>query len=349
MTTMQAQSSSIFAGQQARRSGAALLASGLALNKCYWHAPQQANWGQTPLVCGWRLAVRSWRLGSDPNCLQLLLRHQYANMPIDKATAAAAKSAPPPDVMGAIVEYWSAKPKSNEPPPVDQYQYKLRDMPNGDYIKPQIKAFQDAGINNLYTDMINSASVKAKSIVPKKIERLTGEIGQFVEDVRKNAEGLADYAGTFIDATRAGTSLRYEDDSDYWSIAKSMDKPSNQFNLIGYSYGSLLAAQTAWYYAKKGNVVDHLVLLGSPISESFLAKLQAHKNIKKVIVINLKEHGDLIYAGMPETELITSAFTLGQQFSSGKGEGHFYYAHVVKDSPRRWKELAERLFNAGLR
>lgn len=35
--------------------------------------------------------------------------------------------------------------------------------------------------------------------------------------------------------------------------------------------------------------------------------------------------------------------------NAGKGEGHFYYAHVVADSPRRWKDLAQRLYAEGLR
>ena len=54
-----------------------------------------------------------------------------------------------------------------------------------------------------------------------------------------------------------------------------------QFNLIGYSYGSLIAAQLAAKYARHGSLVDHLVLIGSPISESFLTMLRNMKEIKK--------------------------------------------------------------------
>lgn len=128
-----------------------------------------------------------------------------------------------------------------------------------------------------------------------------------------------------------------------------MDQPADQFNLVGYSYGSLLAAQTANYYASQGNVVNHLVLIGSPIDAGFLAQLRAHKNIKKVVVIDLREHGDPIYAGIPQWELARAASTLGEQMLRNRGEGHFYYAHVTADSPRRWKELAGRLYAEGLR
>ena len=118
---------------------------------------------------------------------------------------------------------------------------------------------------------------------------------------------------------------------------------------VPYSYGSLLAAQTAWFYANQGHVVNHLVLIGSPIDENFLANLKRHKNIKKVIVVDLQEHGDPIYAGISEFDLISSVPVLQKQMLSKKGEGHFYYAHITPDSPKRWKALAERIVHEGVR
>ncbi len=122
-----------------------------------------------------------------------------------------------------------------------------------------------------------------------------------------------------------------------------------QFNLIGYSYGSLLAAQTAWSYARAGHVIDHLVMVGSPIEAAFLTDLRGHKNIRNTIVINLTQFGEPIYAGMPWRELVESAPLLGRQMLAGKGEGHFYYAHVARDSPKRWVTLAEHVAGEGLR
>lgn len=71
--------------------------------------------------------------------------------------------------------------------------------------------------------------------------------------------------------------------------------------------------------------------------------------IGKVIVINLTDKGGPIYAGIAQDELIKAALTLDKQMRAGKGEGHFYYAHVVPESKRRWLELAQRLNRAGLR
>lgn len=190
---------------------------------------------------------------------------------------------------------------------------------DGGYVQPQLAALRKAGIENVWVGLTNTAT------------KLMG--GDF---------------GTLVDAIRAGLIIRYEDDSA-WTIESGMDRPSIQFNLIGYSYGSLLAAQTANFYAKAGFRVDHLVLIGSPIDKEFLFKLRAYRNIGKVTVIDLKEHGDPIYAGMPQLELLAGVPRLSQDMRANKGEGHFYYGHVVADSPRRWAALAARIHDAGLR
>lgn len=189
---------------------------------------------------------------------------------------------------------------------------------DGSYIAPQLKAFGSAGIQHVSVGLTNTT---------------TKQIGE---------------AGMFIDALRARLTIRYEDD-DEWTIGSGMNAASQQFNLIGYSYGSLLAAQTANFYAKQGHVVDHLVLIGSPIDIDFLKALRTRKNIKRVVVVDLKDKGDPIYAGITQWELSKSAPTLGEQMKRQQGEGHFYYAHVVADSPARWAALAKRLYDEGLR
>ncbi|AUS44582.1 thioesterase domain-containing protein [Ralstonia pseudosolanacearum] len=190
---------------------------------------------------------------------------------------------------------------------------------DGGYLRPQLEAFQTAGLRHCFVGLTNT--------------------------------GTADYpglTGTFIDAVRSGLSIRFQDDGE-WAISSGMSPEAGQFNLIGYSYGSLLAAQTAWSYARNGHPVDHLVLVGSPIDADFLANLKKHRLIRRVVVIDLRQYGDPIYAGMSETELLAGAPQLAKQFAAGKGEGHFYYAHVVKDSPRRWASLAQQIVAEGLK
>jgi pimeloyl-ACP methyl ester carboxylesterase len=153
-------------------------------------------------------------------------------------------------------------------------------------------------------------------------------------------------AGTGMDAT-IGVFFGRDYDPRFPMLLRANRTSHKQFNLIGYSYGSLIAAQLAAKYAQRGSTVDYLVLIGSPISENFLKKVQGMKTIKKVIVINLDKHGDPLFAGMEASEIALSSFTLaGQMIDSS---GHFYYAEKGTVGDKRRKQLAEELFKLGLR
>lgn len=180
---------------------------------------------------------------------------------------------------------------------------------NGAYVGDQLQAFREAGIKSLFVGKTNTN-------------------------------------GTLLDAIRAGLTVRYEDDGA-WPLSGGLDQPAPQFNLIGYSYGSLLAAQTANYYAKQGQVVDHLVLIGTPIDIDFLMTLTRRRNIKQVHVLNLGDHGDPLFAGIPQSELIMTIPMLGLQMTLG--EGHFYYAPNTREGQRRRRALARTLSDMGLR
>ena len=184
--------------------------------------------------------------------------------------------------------------------------------------------------------------------------------GPYIDDQIQSfvAKGISHvYRGTNttgfdkVDALWSATTLRYED-SDEWTISRGLENPSGQFNLIGYSYGSLLAAQTAHFYANQGHIVDNLVLIGCPIDASFLAKLKTHKNIKMAMVINLTEHGDPIHAGMSQIDLLSSVTILASQneeSGTNKGIGHFYYRPNSFEGKTRREALAEHLYKQGLR
>ncbi len=120
-----------------------------------------------------------------------------------------------------------------------------------------------------------------------------------------------------------------------------------QFNLVGYSYGSLIAAQLAVKYAQQGSTINHLVLIASPISEHFLNIVKSTKRIKKVFVINLDKYGDPVYAGMKTSELVFSVFKLIDQ--EKKQEGHFYYTKEGIEGDKRRVVLANDIYKLGLR
>lgn len=153
-------------------------------------------------------------------------------------------------------------------------------------------------------------------------------------------------AGQGIDAS-IGVFFGREYDPRFPMLLRAYPSAHKQFNLIGYSYGSLIAAQLAVKYAKRGSAVDHLVLIGSPIGENFLKMIKGMKTIKQVIIINLDDHGDPIYAGMAASEIVMSSVQLFMQMQ--KSKGHFYYAEEGDAGDNRRKALAEELYRLGLR
>jgi len=113
-----------------------------------------------------------------------------------------------------------------------------------------------------------------------------------------------------------------------------------------------MAAHTAMAYARFHHIVDHLVLIASPIDKNFLKHLQQNPNIRRVIVINLTQHGDPIYAGMPVWKLWFSKGELEDENKvSGEfgGLGHFYYRPNTRLGRLRRRQLAKYLYDQGLR
>ena len=129
---------------------------------------------------------------------------------------------------------------------------------------------------------------------------------------------------------------------------KSAD-PNEQYNLIGYSYGAAVIAQHALYEADLRNKkVDNLVLIGAPINQSLVDRLERSPNIGNVIYVTLDKHGDPIYPGMSDTEIIASSPKLGYQMLF-TGSGHFYYSQENAEGAKRRDELARKLFESGVR
>ena len=71
-----------------------------------------------------------------------------------------------------------------------------------------------------------------------------------------------------------------------------------QYNLIGYSWGTAVVANQAIGEAAKGVTVDNLVLVGAPLNQSMMDRLNTTDGIKNVSVINLTNQGDPLSAGM---------------------------------------------------
>ncbi|MEZ8029982.1 hypothetical protein [Enterovibrio norvegicus] len=120
-----------------------------------------------------------------------------------------------------------------------------------------------------------------------------------------------------------------------------------EFTLIGYSWGGVISARAAVYHANNGLTVNNLVLIGAPINHSLVKAVKSHANIKNVIIMNLKEQGDPIYAGISDGELISASFELGNQMI--QGNGHFYYSGNDSEGKKRREELAATLVGMGIK
>jgi hypothetical protein len=191
-----------------------------------------------------------------------------------------------------------------------------------------------------------------------------GMAGAYVADmvVQLRAAGVANVrlaaaanwsAGAILDGYAGLTARgRDGDDTDFGEFGRT----GSQFNLIGYSYGGLRAAQVAADYTSHGGRVDHLVLTATPIDADFLAALQADRRIGSVIVIDLTGEGDPIQAGMSSADLVASVPMLGLDFIRsyvpsrfGPARGHFHFADPGPEGRTRRTTLAERLYRMGLR
>ncbi len=207
------------------------------------------------------------------------------------------------------------------------------DAPSGEKVQPgaAVKGnlfFGGAGMDGGYiTDMVRAFETQSIKLQPVNRDIWSG--------------------GTALDATFGVDVLRYG--ASPWTVL--IDAPDQvnqtQFNLVGYSYGSLVAAQVAQKYGEAGTYVDNLVLVGSPISEAFLTALRNNPNIGRVIVVDLVSQGDPIYAGMGRDTLVLSAPKLAWQMLNGTG--HFYYAPNTPAGAQRRNEFAKFLRQLGFR
>jgi RHS repeat-associated protein len=185
---------------------------------------------------------------------------------------------------------------------------------NGSYIQSMVSALQSAGVTNVQT-------------TPQNPWGMAGDLA--ILPLMNTYQG-ADFAKQV-------------------QAAPINVPPGEQLNMIGYSSGAALSAQAALVAAQNGQRVDNLVLIGAPITPSLLNAVRSEPNISNVQVIDLTRFGDPVHAGMSQSELAASIPTLAQQFMSGDGNGHFYYAANSAAGDTRRQELATQLVGSGLK
>jgi RHS repeat-associated protein len=65
---------------------------------------------------------------------------------------------------------------------------------------------------------------------------------------------------------------------------------SEQFNIVGYSQGSVEAVTGALEISRRGGIVDHLILIGTPLKKDggLLKQAISDNNIKNIDILNVK-------------------------------------------------------------
>lgn len=111
--------------------------------------------------------------------------------------------------------------------------------------------------------------------------------------------------------------------------------------------GGIVAARSALFHANRGIRIGTLVLLGAPINYSLLNAVKNNKNINNLIIKDLGDKSDSVYAGMTDGEILSAAPTLGKQMLDGTG--HFYYASDDATGRARRRLLVQELIRQKLR
>ncbi|MBF0157204.1 MAG: hypothetical protein HQL57_08485 [Magnetococcales bacterium] len=177
-----------------------------------------------------------------------------------------------------------------------------------------------------------------------------GYIGEWVETLQNAGIGnvqAVDPALWSVGKTNDVLRVPFEKsvrDDEAAPLSRQFSTEGEQFNLFGYSYGSLQAAQAAMDYADRGGKVDHLILLGSPIQQEFLDQHRAHPNIGSVFVQDLP--GDPVYAGMDQQDMFKAALELAGKETY---DGHRYYNDTGPKAQRRKAAYAEFLYRNRVR
>lgn len=182
--------------------------------------------------------------------------------------------------------------------------------------------------------------------------------GSYIESIVAHLKNSGIRSAIYVDRDKWSGVSRYMDatvgvlagrnyDPRFPMLLRVQTNNYPQFNLIGYSYGSILAAQLGMKYALGGTKVDNVVLIGSPLSYDFSEALRKHPNIRNLVLVNLTDQGDPIYPGMSVQRLVSTAPIVGYQ--TAKRTGHFYYSATGDVGDKRRKELAEFLYETGIR
>jgi RHS repeat-associated protein len=221
------------------------------------------------------------------------------------------------------------------------------DQDNTGYISKILNSFEAAGIRN-------PVDIKANG---SQMSDVTYTLGNYS---RAPYYDMVTQTPTKWETDDFGVSIPTEfksipEDPD-WRITSTVDQikkdlkdhpleKGEQFNLTGYSTGSVTMAQAALDLANGGQVIDNLILIGTPIlnSSSLYKDLSSNKNIKNIIRIDIP--GDRVKDA--NKSFWNAILAAAQLIIQGNDSPHYKYA-FNKDAKKNQKQLAEDLKKQGV-
>jgi RHS repeat-associated protein len=221
------------------------------------------------------------------------------------------------------------------------------DGDNTGYISKILNAFEGVGIRNTRD-------------IPAHSSQISDVAFTFSNNSTTAGSKLKNYIPTKWEIDDLGirfpVEFRTEQQKADWRITSTVNQikadlkanpleNGEQLNLTGYSTGSVTMAQSALTLANEGQVIDNLILIGTPIlSNSDLYKdLSNNKNIKNIIRIDIPGD-DVKDANKSIWHAIYAAAALIIQ---GDDHPHFKYAFGV-DAEKNQKQLAGDLKKMGV-
>jgi RHS repeat-associated protein len=219
------------------------------------------------------------------------------------------------------------------------------DPDNTGYIQHMLSAFSTAGIKNVRDINANGSrnsdvQYTYNYIFQADRDMYHDEVTGWLPDAAGAPNPITERRKTATDwrISKAEKDIRND-------LATNKLEDGEQVNLAGYSTGSVTMAQTALKLADQGQVVNNLILIGSPIAKNsdLYKSLTSNKNIKNVIRIDIEgDNVDNLSEGLTKALGVIISFIV-----NGNDHPHFKYA-FNKDADANRKQLAEDLKKQGV-
>ncbi|PWJ59912.1 RHS repeat-associated protein [Dyadobacter jejuensis] len=259
--------------------------------------------------------------------------------------------------------WWEVDPLAQEYPSVSPYAYVLNNPinaidPDGrrvyfigganndrdgwNYINRWRSSFANAGIIDFVR--VNASHGKAGDVMFTNFYRNSGTEYEYRMRKELGEAMFREYTGRELPVNNSMINSVVKQYKQ--QLANNPFKEGEQFNLAGYSYGSILQAQAALKLANDGVVVDNLVLIGSPISDDskLYQQLSGSKNIKNIIRIDIPNDG----LSNPNSE---GSFNWGglKAIWNGDNAAHFDLARPGVEADKKIQQAVDQIKKGGVK